>query len=78
MSDLVRALTPLIDRLDALFDRLETILPPSLPPTDWAATAFRRAATAGSGWSSKMTPSMILSGASSSRAAVISGKFSRA
>jgi predicted AAA+ superfamily ATPase len=50
MTDPARAFAPLIDRLDALFDRLEAILPPPLPPTDWAATAFRWRTRSGRGW----------------------------
>src|SRR3989338_4484695 len=50
MTDLTRAVAPLIDRLDALFDRLEAVLPPPLPPTDWSAAAFRWRTRAGRGW----------------------------
>lgn len=50
MTDLVRALTPLIDRFDALFDRLERLLPPPMPNPDWSASAFRWRTREGSGW----------------------------
>ena len=50
MSDPARAFAPLIDRLDSLFDRLEAVLPPPLPPTDWSAAAFRWRTRAGRGW----------------------------
>ncbi len=50
MTDLNPSLTPLIDRLDALFDRIEAVLPPSLPPTDWTASAYRWRTRAGRGW----------------------------
>jgi predicted AAA+ superfamily ATPase len=50
MTDLQRAVAPLIDRLDALFDRIEAVLPPPLPATDWSATAFRWRARGGRGW----------------------------
>ena len=50
MTDLQRAVAPLIDRLDALFDRIEAVLPPPLPATDWSATAFRWRTRGGRGW----------------------------
>ncbi|MBK9021569.1 MAG: ATP-binding protein [Sulfuritalea sp.] len=50
MTDVTRALAPLIDRLDALFDRIEAALPPPLPPTDWTATAYRWRTRGGRGW----------------------------
>ena len=50
MTDLARIVVPLIDRLDALFDRLEAILPPPLPATDWSAKAFRWRTRGGRGW----------------------------
>jgi hypothetical protein len=50
MSDPARDFAPLIDRLDALFDRLEAVLPTPLPPTDWSATAFRWRTRGGRGW----------------------------
>ena len=50
MTDLDRSLSPLIDRLDALFDRIEAVLPPSLPPADWTASAYRWRTRAGRGW----------------------------
>ncbi|MBK7766833.1 MAG: ATP-binding protein [Sulfuritalea sp.] len=50
MTDFARAVAPLIERLDALFDRLEAILPPPLPPPDWSATAFRWRTRGGRGW----------------------------
>ena len=50
MTDLHRAVAPLIDRLDALFDRLDAVLPPPLPKTDWSATAYRWRTRAGRGW----------------------------
>ena len=31
----------LLQRFDALLDRLDRLLPPPLPPTDWTAPAFR-------------------------------------
>jgi len=40
----------LIGRFDALFDRLDAILPAPLPATDWSATAFRWRTRAGRGW----------------------------
>ena len=50
MSDPARAFAPLIDRLDALFDRLEAVLPSPPPPTDWSAAAFRWRTRGGRGW----------------------------
>ncbi len=50
MTDTARAIAPLIARLDALFDRVEALLPPPLPATDWSATAFRWRTRAGRGW----------------------------
>ncbi len=50
MTDFARAVAPLIDRLDALFDRLDAILPPPLPLPDWSATAFRWRTRGGRGW----------------------------
>ena len=50
MSDPARDFAPLIDRLDALFDRIEAVLPTPLPPTDWSATAFRWRTRGGRGW----------------------------
>jgi predicted AAA+ superfamily ATPase len=50
MTDFASAVKPLIDRLDSLFDRLDAILPPPLPPVDWSATAFRWRTRAGRGW----------------------------
>ena len=50
MSDPARDFAPLIDRLDALFDRLEAVLPAPLPATDWSATAFRWRTRGGRGW----------------------------
>ncbi len=50
MTDFVPIVAPLIVRLNALFDRLEAILPAPLPPPDWSATAFRWRTRAGRGW----------------------------
>ena len=50
MTEPDRAFAPLIDRLDALFDRLEAALPPPLPAIDWSAMAFRWRTRAGRGW----------------------------
>jgi len=50
MSDLTRALAPLMNRLDALFDRIEAALPPPLPATDWSASAYRWRTRGGRGW----------------------------
>ncbi|MCM2290645.1 MAG: ATP-binding protein, partial [Sulfuritalea sp.] len=50
MSDLTRALAPLMNRLDTLFDRIEAALPPALPATDWSASAYRWRTRAGRGW----------------------------
>ena len=50
MTDLHHAVAPLIARLDALFDRIEAVLPPPLPATDWSATAFRWRTRGGRGW----------------------------
>lgn len=40
----------LLDRLDAIFLRLEAVLPPPLPAPDWSATAFRWRTRGGRGW----------------------------
>lgn len=50
MTDLPRALGPVIDRVDALLDRLEAILPAPVPPPDWSATAFRWRTHGAHGW----------------------------
>jgi predicted AAA+ superfamily ATPase len=50
MSDPARDFAPLIERLDALFDRLEAVLPTPLPATDWTASAFRWRTRGGRGW----------------------------
>jgi predicted AAA+ superfamily ATPase len=50
MTDFVPIVAPLIARLNALFDRLEAILPLPQPPPDWSATAFRWRTRAGRGW----------------------------
>jgi predicted AAA+ superfamily ATPase len=50
MSDLQRALAPLLERLDALLGRIDGALPPPLPATDWSASAFRWRTRGGRGW----------------------------
>ncbi len=37
-------------RAETLIDRLEAILPPTLPVTDWSACAFRWRTRSGRGW----------------------------
>ncbi len=46
MTDLSRFL----DRAEALIDRLEAVLPPPLPATDWSTSAFRWRTRNGRGW----------------------------
>jgi len=50
MTEPDRVLAPLIARLDALLQRIDSALPPALPATDWSATAFRWRTRGGRGW----------------------------
>lgn len=50
MTDPLSTFAPLLARLDALFDRIEAVLPKPLPATDWSATAFRWRTRDGRGW----------------------------
>jgi predicted AAA+ superfamily ATPase len=43
-------LTPLLDRLDRLFTRLDAVLPAPAFPPDWSAHAFRWRSRGGRGW----------------------------
>jgi len=50
MADAAHLLAPLLARLDALYARLDSVLPPPLPAPDWTAQAYRWRTRDGRGW----------------------------